>query len=91
MFEKNKNGQIQEKLGDIAQNVGLLAMGTAMAVGFIEIGGHSRVVVPATATLSPAGEHLQGGDPMRREREETGPHYISYGAMHRTAGRSGTL
>jgi hypothetical protein len=91
MFEKNKNGQLQEKLSDAAQNIGLLAMGTAMAVGFIEIAGHTRAVVPATASVSPAGEHQQGGDPMRREREETGPHYISYGAMHRTAGRSGSV
>jgi len=88
MLEKINTNEIKEDLSALAQNLGLAAMGAAMAVSFLEVAGHNRAIVPEVASLDAAGEHQQGSDPLRREREETGPHYISYGAMHRTPGRS---
>jgi hypothetical protein len=48
-----------------------------------------RSIVPVQMNLSSALSGVQGNNPLRREREESAPHYISYSESQRTPGRSG--
>lgn len=68
-------------------------MTAAVTLGLVELPQDEekrRAVVPARPVFDFAGANdQQGSDPLRREREESGPHYISYGATQRSPGRTG--
>lgn len=70
-------------------------MTAAVTLGLVELPQEEekrRAVVPARPIFEFAGEsNQQGSDPLRREREESGPHYISYGVTQRSPGRTGRL
>ena len=100
MSTKTKNIKSNtEKLGALTQQAGMLLMTAAFTLSMIEVGGgHShqqKVAMPSQP--SPAYAHagtghfgsFGGGHDMRREREETGPHYTSYNTAQRTPGRTG--
>jgi hypothetical protein len=92
MFEKINSPAIKDNLSATAQQAGLLLMGTAMAAGLLEYSDHAnRIVLPNQPVMAQAGEHDQSNNPLRREREETAPHYISYSTAQRTPGRSGKV
>lgn len=69
-------------------------MTLAATVGMVEVPEqHNQkvAIMPVQPTLAFAtpGAENQEPNPVRREREETGPHYISYGVNQRTPGRTG--
>lgn len=71
-------------------------MTAAVTLGLVELPQDEekrRAVVPARAIFEFAGvsNEEQGSNPLRREREESGPHYISYGVTQRSPGRTGRL
>ena len=78
-----------DQLGKIAGQAGLILMTAAVTLGMLELPEHgSRIVLPNQP--APAGENgEEKSNPIRREKEETGPHYISYTVAQRTPGRSG--
>ena len=90
---KNIDKPIVGKLTDIAQQAGIILMTAAVTLGMLEMPEHSkRVIVPN----QPAPEFAENGNEtnpdssaLRREREETGPHYVSYNVTQRTPGRTG--
>jgi hypothetical protein len=91
---KTKNTiSITQKLAEAAQNAGLLMMTAAVTVGMLELPEHSkRVVIPSRPVFEFAEtshEANPDNNPLRREREETGPHYVSYSVAQRTPSRSG--
>jgi hypothetical protein len=79
-----------EKVTDIAQQTGVLLMTAAVTLGMLELPDHpnSKIVLPNQPALAIAGEHTSENNPIRREREETAPHYVSYNVSQRTPGRS---
>lgn len=94
MLEKIKTDitkDVSDASTELHKQVGTILMIAAMATGMAEYAGHNRAVVPSTARLEAPGEHQLDKDPTLSQREETGPHYTNYGAMHRTPGRTGDI
>ena len=89
MSNKNEKNFINiEQITEAAQNIGVVLMTAAVTLGIAtDHMATGRVVLPNQPALATAGE--QGGNPLRREREESAPHYISYNVTQRTPARSG--
>jgi hypothetical protein len=82
---------ISEKSAKIAASLGLVLMSAAALTGIFEFQDHhrNRVVLPMRPVFAFAGQSIPGNNPLRREREEAGPHYISYSVTQRTPSRTG--
>ncbi len=93
MSTKTKNTKTSiDKLTDVAQQAGLVLMAAAVTIGMVEVSEHlKRVVVPTSTAFATEANAPQGGsdNPIRRDREEVGPHYVNYSVTQRTPGRSG--
>jgi hypothetical protein len=98
MSTKTKNIKTNpEKLAEFTQQLGLLLMTAAFTIGMVEMPEHGagqKVIVPNQPSFAFAQNENEGGAPngdntMRREREEAGPHYVSYNLSQRTPGRTG--
>ncbi len=94
MSTKTKNTKTPiETLSKTAQQAGLLLMTAAVTMGMIEVPEHSSKVVipnqPSFAFAGNSGENNHSDNTLRREREEAGPHYVSYSTAQRTPGRTG--
>ena len=63
-------------------------MTVATLAGLVEMPDRPFKVALLAPAYATAGES-KGANPLRREREESGPHYISYSATQRTPGRTG--
>lgn len=80
-----------DKLTDIAQQAGLLLMTAATVIGMVELPDKTgtKLVLPMQPVFSSVTDNNnEANNPLRREREEAGPHYISYAVTQRTPGRS---
>ena len=66
-------------------------MTAAATVGMLELPEHpnSKIVTPSQPSFAMAIENSEQTNPIRREREETAPHFISYNVTQRTPARSG--
>lgn len=67
-------------------------MTAAVTIGTLDVPEQDkRVVVPTQPKLAFAGEENNDSlnNPLRREREEAGPHYVSYSETQRTPSRAG--
>jgi len=92
---KTKN-TVLEKLGETAMQAGIVMMAAAVTLGLVEMPKDEtkrQAIVPLRPVFEIANNSndLQDSNPLRREREEAGPHYISYGVSQRTPGRSGKI
>lgn len=90
-MSKNKNQKISsEVLGTAARQLGLMVMSAAMILSTIELPDDvKRVILPNQPEPIWVSENEDNNNPIRREREETAPHFISYSEVQRTASRSG--
>jgi hypothetical protein len=91
MSAKTKIGNSTiDQLGKVAGQAGLILMTAAVTVGMLELPDHtnSKIVLPNQPAFAFAGENEEN-NPVRREREESAPHFISYSEVQRTASRSG--
>jgi hypothetical protein len=90
MSEKQKTSI--DKLTEAGQNLGLILMTAAVTSGLIDM-PHSpdkRVILTSRPVFAPeAASSGESPNQLRRERDEVGPHYISYNINQRTPGRSG--
>lgn len=97
MANKIKNEKTTaDTIGDIAASVGILLMTAATTLGMLEMPdqSNSKIIMPsqpAFALASQATEQPAESSQLRREREETGPHYTSYSVAQRTPSRTGRL
>jgi hypothetical protein len=87
VFEKIKNVELLD-LPVVAANLGLVAMAAAATIGSMPEHFDSRVVLPNQPVLARA-ESSDQSNPLRREKEETAAHFISYSEVQRTPSRSG--
>lgn len=83
-------------LSQIATSTGVLLMTAATTLGLVDVPAHpdKRAIVPNQPAFSFANDTAQQeaeGNQLRREREETGPHYVSYGISQRTPSRTGKI
>lgn len=93
MATKTKNKTIYENVADVTQQAGLILMTAAVTMGMIEVPEHSsKIVVLNQPVMALAGQQEVGHDnALRREKEETHPHHISFGVSQRTASRAGKV
>ena len=79
------------QLGELAQQVGILLMTAAATAGMLELPTHpsAKIALPSQPSFAFANEDEEINNPIRREQEETMPHYISYSVSQRTPARSG--
>ena len=94
MANKTKNKSTANQIQSLAANAGLLLMTAAATTLMVKVPEHNdkrAVLVPQPAYSAPGqiAENEMPGNSMRREREETGPHYVSYSVAQRTPGRTG--
>lgn len=88
--KKSKTSSIT--LSETIQNLGLLLMSAALTVSVFEVPDDAKKVVLPTRPApvwAEAGGQSNDNNPIRREREDTTPHYISYSEVQRTPSRSG--
>ena len=87
---ENINTNIKNQLGEAAMNVGIVAMSGAMILALAD---HAGVKHPALVTVgseaTPVGEHSGMGNDMRSQREDAGPHNVTYGVHRNSPPRSG--
>jgi hypothetical protein len=89
---KNKKTQtVTDKTLEAAQQAGLLLMSAAVTLGMLEPSDHlgRQVVLPNQPAFALARINDDLNNPLRRESEETAPHYVSYSEGQRTPARSG--
>ena len=90
----NKTKTSKDKLVQASQQAGLALMTAAVTLGMLELPDHpnSKVVVPNQPAFAFTYDK-EGTDnnPIRREREDTEPHYISYSVSQRTPSRHGRI
>lgn len=93
MVRKNKKELTIELAKYLAQQMGTALMAGAVTVGMLELPDHmnSKIVVPNQPAFVFAEENNTDNSQLRREREETAPHFISYSEVQRTASRSGRV
>lgn len=96
MANKTKNKSSTNQIQDLASNAGLLLMTAAAATLMLEVPEpHSEkraILVPQPAYSAPgqlADRETHTNNEMRRERDETHPHYHGYSVTMRTPARSG--
>ncbi len=91
VMSKNKNQKtFNDRSLETVQQLGIVLMAAATLLGVVEIPEHGkRVDLLAQPTFAFAAEHSESGSTLRREREESAPHYISYENTQRTPARSG--
>jgi hypothetical protein len=80
-----------DQLGKIAGQAGLILMTAAVTLGMLELPDHTntKIVLPNQPAFAFANNNAEANNPIRREREESAPHFISYSETQRTASRSG--
>lgn len=68
----------------------MLLMTAATVTGMLELPNHpnNRVVLPGQPVFVMANENDELNNPIRREREESAPHFISYAIAQRTPSRA---
>jgi hypothetical protein len=91
MSKTNKTKSPVKQITETAQQAGLVLMAAAVTLGMVELSNHpnGKIVLPNQPALEMVSDTPNHNDPIRREREETHPHYVSYSAYQRTPGRTG--
>ena len=89
---KNKNLIDELSLPARGAQVGLVAMAAAATLGTMPDHTDKRVVLPSQPTFRVVDNgNRENSTQIRREREETAPHYVSYNVSQRTPARSGRI
>lgn len=91
MFEKIK---INDRFNRLGTELGMAVMTFATVVGMLELPNHTvnRIALPnqtVTVTSNSLNNLNEINNPIRRDKEEAAPQYISYSESQRTPGRSG--
>lgn len=92
MANKTKSKKTLDQIGNATQAAGLLLMTAAVTLGMVDIPEQHRekVVLTQQPVFAEIGNsESQSNNPIRREREESAPHFISYSTIQRTPSRTG--
>jgi hypothetical protein len=90
---KTKNTKTAaEQINVMAMRAGVVMMAAAATLGMIELPEHpNKIITPGRPAFAFALQNEEENNPLRREREETAPHFISYSEVQRTSSRAGKL
>ena len=89
MSQTNINNNITN-ITAAASKLGLAMMAVATMAGLVEVPEHGiKKAVLSSQPIFAFAQQSRDTNPLRREREEAGPHYVSYSAFQRTPGRTG--
>lgn len=100
MHTSDSKHNINFSATEAAKNTGIVLMTLAATLGMVELPDHpnSKIVVNAQPVFAFATNNVttentatESKSSQRREREEAGPHYVSYSAAQRTPGRTGRI
>ncbi len=93
MSTKIKKPSTTDKLNTAAMQAGLILMTAAATLGMVELPEHPNKITLTTQPVFAFSTESSNKEssPIRREREETAPHYISYSTAQRTPGRTGRV
>lgn len=96
MAKKQKTNKVYANVSHAANAAGVLMMTAAATIGMIEIPNHPNKVAITNQPVLEAAQPGHVGEnfmnelgQIRREREETHPHAISFSVAQRTPGRTG--
>ncbi len=90
VIKNKKTNTVGENFNSLAMQAGVVLMTAAATLGMIELPDHSnKVIVPNQPAFAMATNQSEQPNPLRREREESAPHHISYSETQRTPGRTG--
>lgn len=82
----------QDIITDVAKQLGVVLMTAAVTIGMFDLREHgkTKITLNTQPVFAFAGDHSAiEGTAQRREREESGPHYVSYNVSQRTPSRHG--
>lgn len=92
-MSKTKKQTASDKFVHVASQAGFMLMAGLATLGMLDLPNHpeKRIVLPARPVFAFAEDNVgpETANPIRREREEAAPHYVSYSVVQRTAPRSG--
>ncbi|MFI5271395.1 MAG: hypothetical protein ACHQT9_05145 [Candidatus Saccharimonadales bacterium] len=90
---KNKNQTITQKVASLSAQAGIIMMAAAATAGVMDMNDHQKikVIVPNQPIFAYETENTETNNPVRSQREETAPHFISYNVSQRTPGRHGRV
>lgn len=96
MSKNKKQKTVTDKIALAAKQSGFLLMAAAATLGMMELPDHpnKRVIAVNQPAFAFAARNTQDegqGNQMRRERDETVAHYMSYSVAERTPSRSGKI
>ncbi|HSX46234.1 MAG TPA: hypothetical protein VLG27_04525 [Candidatus Saccharimonadia bacterium] len=93
MSTKTKKPSTPEKIEQAAGRVGIVLLAGAATLGLLDMPNQpeKRVVLPSRPVFAFAENNFESENvnPIRREKEDTETHYVSYSVVQRTAPRSG--
>lgn len=91
-MSQNKNiaTAAQESIQQFAGQLGLTLMAAATVTGMLELPNHanSRIILPGQPSFAAVTDNEEANNPIRREKEEAAPHYMSYAITQRTPSRA---
>ncbi len=93
-IKNKKTNTTAENLNTVAMQAGLLLMTAAATLGMVELPEHPNKVIVSSQPIFAMSSNSSDSDhpnPLRREREETAVHYVSYSVAQRTPGRTGRI
>jgi len=92
MATKTKKAvSVELRIKSAAANMGIILLSAATTLGMIDMPDHLRgqVIIPNQPLVNFSNLSNYENNQIRRERDETAPHYISYSVSQRTPARSG--
>ena len=87
---KNITTTVQDNIQQLAGQLGLVLMTAATVTGMLELPNHAnnKIILPGQPSFATATENDETTNPIRREKEEAAPHYMSYAITQRTPSRA---
>ncbi len=91
MILKQKSSSAYKLVRYFFTELSILVMALAATIGMVDMRSQTRVraIFPTQPALSFETVDTGSNNPILREREESGPHYVSYNVSQRTASRHG--
>jgi len=79
-----------ENLARLAEQAGILLMTAAAVTGMLELPDHpnNKIIVPGQPSFTLASENDELNNPIRREKEESEPHFAGYSITRRTPSKA---
>jgi hypothetical protein len=91
MSKNQKNSNTYKWFRKLSSRLSMFVMAATATIGVMDMQNDPRlrVIVPNQPTFAVETNNTELLNPILREKEETGPHYVSYSVSQRTPSRHG--